>query len=87
MTKATLYSLIAAAIVTAFFALVYASAKSQMVTLAAGGEGTAEEIRRVVNTVNISRVMLFAAGFIMLMMFTRFIILKRSSVRQNGVCG
>jgi hypothetical protein len=44
--KATLYSLIAAAIVTAFFALVYASAKSQMVTLAAGGEGTAEEIRR-----------------------------------------
>jgi len=81
--KTTLYILIAAVIATAASAVVNVSASSQMATLAASGEGTGAEIRRLVNTLNLSRAMLLVAGLLTVVMIAKFIRLKRSASRQH----
>jgi hypothetical protein len=80
--RSTFYGFIAAATATAVSGLIYRSATSSLAALGDVGEGTPQEIRSAVNTKDLWLLLLFVMGMLTVILFTRFITLKRRDDKQ-----
>jgi|HubBroStandDraft_5_1064220.scaffolds.fasta_scaffold269078_2 hypothetical protein len=80
--KGTFYAFIAAVVATMASGFVYAAAKSRLAALGDAGEGTAEEIRSAVGTSDISFLVLIIAGIVTVILFLRFVTLRRRNEKS-----